>query len=172
MGVIAKLFSAVFGSAARTAAIGQTVTQVAEVFRPNATRALELGHDAYLAAHASHTAEFQNPRAGWFDRAVNALNRLPRPLLALGTLALFGYAMVDPTGFSQRMAALALVPEPMWWLLGAVVAFYFGAREAHHLRSTRNAPWPQMPPARQHDAAPDPHPAPANAALDDWRAVQ
>ena len=166
MGMIARAFGALFGSAARTAAIGQTVSQVAEVFRPNATRALELGHDAYLAAHASHTAEFQNPRPGWFDRAVNALNRLPRPLLALGTLALFGYAMVDPAGFSQRMAALALVPEPMWWLLGAVVAFYFGAREAHHIRLSKPAQVAPMPPPKA-----DPQAAsPQNAALADWRA--
>jgi len=26
------------------------------------------------------------------------------------------------------MAGLALVPEPLWWLLGAIVSFYFGAR--------------------------------------------
>ncbi len=41
MGLIAKGLGALFGSAARTQALGQTVTQVAEVFRPNATRALE-----------------------------------------------------------------------------------------------------------------------------------
>ncbi|MEP3635218.1 MAG: 3TM-type holin, partial [Shimia thalassica] len=27
-----------------------------------------------------------------------------------------------------RMAGLALVPEPLWWLLGVVVSFFFGAR--------------------------------------------
>jgi hypothetical protein len=164
MGLITRALGALFGSAARTAALGQTVTQVAEVFRPNATRALELGHDAYIAAHASHTAEFQYGRAGWFDTLVNALNRLPRPLLALGTLALFVYAMADPVGFGLRMQALALVPEPLWWLLGAVVAFYFGAREAHHLRATRIV----LPPAPV--AAEPPAPAPSNPALSDWRA--
>ncbi|MFN4058919.1 MAG: holin family protein [Roseinatronobacter sp.] len=142
MGLIAKGLGALFGSAAQTQALGQTVTQVAEVFRPNATRALELGHDAFAAVHASHMAEFQHARSGWFDTAVNGLNRLPRPLMALGTLALFVYAMADPAGFGVRMAALALVPEPLWWLLGAVVAFYFGAREAHHLRLTKVAAMP------------------------------
>lgn len=98
-----------------------------------------------------------------FDRCVNALNRLPRPLLALATPALFAYAMHDPEGFSRRMQALALVPEPLWWLMGAVVAFYFGARETHYLRSPR---------APRLTAAPDPDPdalAPENAALRDWR---
>jgi hypothetical protein len=164
MGVISKVFSALFGSGGGAVALGQTVTQVAEVFRPNATKALELGHDAYIAAHASHSAEFQHGRGGWFDSFVNGLNRLPRPLLALGTLALFVYAMADPAGFGLRMQALALVPEPLWWLLGAVVAFYFGAREAHHLRATRIV----APPV--HAVTPADPPLPTNPALSDWRA--
>lgn len=140
--MIRSVFGFLFGGARNATALGQTVTSVAEVFRPNATRALELGHDAYKAAHASHAAEFQYGRDGWFDSMVNGLNRLPRPFLALGTLALFAYAMTDPAGFAVRMQALAHVPEPLWWLLGAVVAFYFGAREAHHLRVTK-LPLPQ-----------------------------
>lgn len=166
--MIRSLFGLIFGGAREARALGQTVTSVAEVFRPNATRALELGHDAYKAAHASHTAEFQYGRGGWFDSLVNGLNRLPRPLLALGTLGLFSYAMADPDGFSVRMSALAHVPEPLWWLLGAVVAFYFGAREAHHLRCMKGT-LPTTAPA----PAPKPTPATApatNAALADWQA--
>ena len=104
--MIRSLFGLLFGGAREARALGQTVTSVAEVFRPNATRALELGHDAYKAAHASHSAEFQYARGGWFDSLVNGLNRLPRPLLALGTLGLFVYAMADPDGFAVRMGAL------------------------------------------------------------------
>ena len=62
-------------------------------------------------------------------------------MLALGTLGLFVYAMAEPAGFSTRMQGLALVPEPLWWLLGAIVSFYFGARELHHQRS-RTLPKP------------------------------
>ena len=64
---------------------------------------------------------------------------MPRPVLALGTVALFVYAMWDPAGFTTRMQGLAFVPEPLWWLLGAVVSFYFGARELHYLRDGRRA---------------------------------
>lgn len=49
-------------------------------------------------------------------------------MLALGTIGLFVTAMVDPVWFSQRMEGIALVPEPLWWLMGAIVSFYFGAR--------------------------------------------
>ena len=168
--MIRSLFGLVFGGAREARALGDTVSSVAEVFRPNATRRLELGHDAYKAAHASHLAEFRYGRTGWFDSFVNGLNRLPRPMLALGTLGLFVYAMAEPDGFAERMQALALVPEPLWWLLGAVVAFYFGAREAHHLRCTPRA---GMPPTAPQPAPPTPldhttAPA-ANPALAEWK---
>ncbi|MGL4415701.1 holin family protein [Roseinatronobacter monicus] len=163
--MIGSLFGWIFGGAREARALGQTVTSVAEVFRPNATRALELGHDAYKAAHASHTAEFQYARGGWFDSAVNGLNRLPRPLLALGTLGLFVYAMADPDGFAIRMLALSNVPEPLWWLLGAVVAFYFGAREAHHLR-VKKVP---APPLANRLERPEPvQDSGSNPALAEW----
>lgn len=163
MGLIRSLVGALFvrgGAESLTRSVGD----VAQVFRPNATRQMELGHDAYAAAHASHTAEFTYARAGWFDCLVNGLNRLPRPMLAIGTLGLFTYAMADPAGFSVRMRGLAEVPEPLWWLLGAVVAFYFGAREAHHLREHR----PVLRPVFSHtnnDAAPVAAPRAPDAAV-------
>lgn len=167
--MIRSLFGWIFGGAREARALGQTVTSVAEVFRPNATRALELGHDAYKAAHASHTAEFQYARGGWFDSAVNGLNRLPRPLLALGTLGLFVYAMADPNGFAIRMHALSNVPEPLWWLLGAVVAFYFGAREAHHLRVKKV---PARPMEDRRETPEMVQVAGSNPALAEWRGAK
>ncbi|KPQ08579.1 MAG: Protein of unknown function (DUF3154) [Rhodobacteraceae bacterium HLUCCA12] len=172
MGVIRSAVSALLGQGgAGVAALGRSVSGVAEVFRPNATRRMELGHDAWMAAHASHAAEFEHARTGRFDAFVNALNRLPRPLLALGTLGLFVHAMADPVGFAARMRGLDTVPEPLWWLLGAVVAFYFGAREAHHLRLTRPlAPPPHPRPAAT--VAPGPAtPAHDNPALAEWHSA-
>ena len=86
------------------------------------------------------------------------------PMLALGTLGLFVYAMIDPVHFAERMVGLNYVPEPLWWLLAAIVGFYFGAREAHYFR-TRPVPAPP----RQPGAA-----APAtdlNPALDELRSL-
>lgn len=77
-----------------------------------------------------------NGRRG-FDRAIDALNRLPRPAAALGVLGLMLYALVDPAGFEARMQALAAMPAELWWILGGVLTFTFGAREAHYLRSAR-----------------------------------
>jgi hypothetical protein len=64
---------------------------------------------------------------------MDGVNRIPRPALALGTLGLFVAAMIDPIWFAARMQGIALVPEPLWWLLGVVVSFYFGAR--HQIKS-------------------------------------
>lgn len=129
------LISRVLGVPAATTALGQAATGVVEVFVPNATRRMQAAHDAYIAALGEYGDEFQTAGDGWFDRLVNGLNRLPRPMLALGTLGLFAYAMADPDGFGRRMVGLNQVPEPLWWLLAAIVGFYFGAREAHYFRT-------------------------------------
>ncbi|ERL97518.1 Protein of unknown function (DUF3154) [Rhodobacteraceae bacterium HIMB11] len=48
--------------------------------------------------------------------------------MAFGVLGLFIASMVFPIWFADRMAGLSLVPEPLWWLLGAVVSIFFVAR--------------------------------------------
>jgi hypothetical protein len=122
MGLISGLLTLLFGNGRNL------VADTAEVFRVNADAADKRNFSIQSAALAQLSAEFRNPRRGVFDRCVDGLNRLPRPAMALGTLALFATAMIDPIWFSERMQGIALVPEPMWWLLGVIVSFYFGAR--------------------------------------------
>ncbi|MGP3697068.1 holin family protein [Rhodobacter sp. NSM] len=145
------------------AGLGAVVKDVAEVFRPNATRELELSAEVQGEALQQYSEEFANSGNGWFDRFVNGVNRLPRPMLAFGTLALFTFAMVDPESFGRRMSGLALVPDPLWWLLAAIVGFYFGSREAHYFRTRSPGHGVAAP------AAPAGRPDEANAALEDWR---
>ena len=134
MGLIAKILAP-----RSVASLGQAVAGVAEVFTPSATRRMELSAEAQMTALQQFGSEFQTEGIGWFDSMINGLNRLPRPFLAFGTIGLFIYAMIDPAGFAPRMAGLAAVPDPLWWLLGAVVAFYFGARETHYFRNMQAA---------------------------------
>lgn len=153
MGMISRLVAApeIIGT------LGRTAREVAEVFTPNANRAMELEHEAAAAALSQFGTEFLIAPQSRFDQVVNALNRLPRPMLALGTLGLFIYAMVDPQSFAGRMRGLAEVPEPLWWLLGAIVAFYFGARETHYrrvIRASPPAPLPEEASRRSADANP------------------
>ncbi len=124
--------------------LGRSVAQVAEVFVENKTARAAQEHVEHVASVNALQSEFARPRGGWFDQLVDGLNRLPRPALAAGTLGLFAYAMVDPISFGARMQGLALMPDPLWWLLGAIVSFYFGARELHHFRGSKAVPPEQV----------------------------
>lgn len=149
-------------TASAITALGRAATGVAEVLTPSATRRMELSAEAQMAALDELGSEFRLPAPGWFDRLVNGLNRLPRPFLAFGTIGLFVYAMIDPAAFASRMVGLNAVPEPLWWLLGAVVAFYFGARETFYFRNRSGT----APEAGARAASPPEE----NAALRAWAA--
>ncbi len=122
MGVIGNVLSWLFGGGRNV------IKQTAEVFRENAEAGASRAQDVQLAAMQGFQAEFRSTTRGRFDRVMDGVNRLPRPAMALGCLALFASAMGDPVWFAARMSGLALVPDPLWWLLGVVVSFYFGAR--------------------------------------------
>lgn len=120
--MVIDILKALFGGNANV------VRETAEVFRVNAEAADKRAAEMQDAALEQMAAEFKIENRGSFDRFMDGVNRIPRPAMALGTLGLFIAAMIDPLWFGARMAGLALVPEPLWWLLGAIVSFYFGAR--------------------------------------------
>ena len=122
MGLISGIMTFLFGDRRNV------VAETAEVFRENAENGAVRAASARSDSLAQFAAEFVHPRRGLFDRIVDGLNRLPRPALALGTIWLFVMAMRWPEQFIKGMEGLALIPEPLWWLMGAIVSFYFGAR--------------------------------------------
>ena len=127
MGLMERMFGLLFGNGTNV------VKDTVEVFRENAEAGSARAHAVQVQAMRGYGEEFVTPRQGAFDRFMDGLNRLPRPALALGTLGLFVSAMVAPLWFAERMQGIALVPEPLWWLLGVIVSFYFGAR--HQVKS-------------------------------------
>lgn len=176
MGLIDRLFSVVFGGG------GNVIAQTAEVFRENSENAAVRDAAHKQQALQQYAAEFLVERRGWFDRFMDGLNRLPRPFLAFGTIGLFVVAMVDPIWFASRMQGIALVPDPLWWLMGAIVSFYFGARHQAHSQDFQRAiaqTMARVPTVventKQLDAlrtqAPEVEPTPTishNPALDEW----
>lgn len=122
MGLIDGVFRLLFGDGRNV------VKDTAEVFFENAENAGRREAGLRNAALEQFASEFAVPRKGAFDRFMDGLNRVPRPLMAFGTIGLCVSAMVDPIWFATRMQGIALVPEPLWWLLGSIVSFYFGAR--------------------------------------------
>ncbi|MEM6306715.1 MAG: holin family protein [Pseudomonadota bacterium] len=158
MGLMHSIFGWLFGQGRNA------VVDVAHVFRENAEASAIRAADLQMVATQQFATEFLHPRKGPFDRFMDGINRLPRPALALGTLGLFVSAMADPVWFASRMAGLAHVPEPLWWLLGAIVSFYFGARhQAKGQEFKRMMTAAQLP-------APDGIKRPKdNAAVTDWQ---
>lgn len=127
MGLITTLLNVIFGSDRNV------IKETAEVFRANAEQDAVRGQEMSREVLQQFAREFETAGESRFNRFMDAVNRLPRPAMALGTLCLFGAAMIDPIWFAARMQGVALVPEPLWWLLGVVVSFYFGAR--HQVKS-------------------------------------
>lgn len=173
-----RLLSLVFGGGRNV--LAETV----EVFRENAENGADRQSALHTATLEQFGKEFRVVRRGWFDRLMDAVNRLPRPALALGTLGLFVSAMVDPIWFAARMQGIALVPEPLWWLLGAIVSFYFGARHQakgqefrRELAQTVSRVPDVVENLRQLEDMAEPgtidnaRPRDRNPALEDWRRV-
>jgi hypothetical protein len=174
MGLIGQVLGMLFG--------GQRNVLKAPVLivRENAEASGVREAETRAGALQQFASEFQREKPGMFDRIIDGINRIPRPALALGTLALFVAAMTDPVWFAGRMQGLALVPEPLWWLMGAIVGFYFGARsEAKGQAFTRSVAETlartgtvvrNIDALRDLDAPPAPAASTVeNAALADWR---
>ena len=82
------------------------------------------------------------------------------------------------------MTGIALVPEPLWWLLGAIVSFYFGARyqaKGQQFQRDIAATMVATPQVVQHisdieNLRREPVPEVAsileNPALEDWKRLQ
>ncbi|WIY25045.1 holin family protein [Parasedimentitalea psychrophila] len=104
------------------------ITETAEVFMENTEAGAQRRADYAQSALGQFGAEFPVERKGWFDRFMDGLNRLPRPLIVIAVFSLFASSMFDPLWFAERMQGLTLVPDPLWWLAGTIVAFYFGGR--------------------------------------------
>ncbi len=169
MGLISRWLG--IGEAAQ--GVGGAVETVAEVFTVNKTKEELAVRAQAMASLGQYGVEFANANAGWFDSFINGINRLPRPIMALGTVGLFAFAMANPEDFATRMQGLAYVPDPLWWLLGAVVSFYFGARELHYAREATTpliipplAANDPVAPSKVSEAA-----FPENAALSEWAAM-
>ena len=97
------------------------------MFRENSEKSAVRAEVLQQTALNQFATKFRSPRFG-FDSFIDGVNRLPRSAMAFGVLDLFVAEMVDPIWFADRMAGLSLVPEPLSWLLCAIVSFYFGAR--------------------------------------------
>lgn len=95
-------------------------------------------HAEMLARFQQFGAEFTDRQnRTWWDSFIDGLNRLPRPAMALGVIGIFVWASADPVSFAAAAQAWALIPDEMWVVLGAVIAFFFGDRTLLAARQAR-----------------------------------
>lgn len=154
--------------------VGEAVSGVIRTVSGDKAEEARQDHEKFAAAMTQFAAEFTHSRRSWFDSLVDGLNRLPRPFLAFGVMGGITWAAVDPIAFTAAMTALSVVPDPLWYLAGIIVAFFFGAKQVKDLGSMRaatpervgqvletmgriNAMRPSPPPDSAPVPAPDPH---------------
>lgn len=123
MGMIGQLLAGLFGG-------GQNVIRdTAEVFRPNAEAQAARAFGLDNATLGQMAAEFAwRGQRGRFDRFMDGVNRLPRPALVLGVFALLIWTARDPVGAAEVFTAWAIIPSEFWYVVLAIVTFYFGGR--------------------------------------------
>ena len=85
-------------------------------------------HAQEMATLNQFASEFGHGRT-WWDSLIDGINRLPRPGIVLLIIAYIVTSWRNPDQFAVINAGLATIPEEMWYLIGIVVTFFFGARE-------------------------------------------
>ena len=85
--------------------------------------------EQFMSVQNSYQAEQSAPeKQNWFNILVDGFNRLQRPAMTSGVIALFIWAAVEPASFIITMQALTTVPEMLWYILASVIAFWFSGR--------------------------------------------
>jgi hypothetical protein len=120
--------------------VGDAVVNVKSAFSGNRAQQDAQQSEKFLAGLQAYSAEFA-PRENrtWWDSLWDGINRMPRPLIVIGIFWYFSMAYRNPKEFQVLNVALDTVPERMWWIMSAVVSFYFVAREFQKSRDTKMA---------------------------------
>ncbi len=128
---------------------GEVVETVSEVFTVNKTKSETAARAQVMASLTQYGAEFCSPQTGWLSGFINGINRLPRPIMTLGIVDYLPLQWPTPRVLPPECRA-SHTSGPALAAAGAVVSFYFGARELHYAReSTR--PTVIVPPLASND---------------------
>lgn len=104
-----------------------SVTKPIEAIFGNRAKRDAYAADENAATKAQYAAEFRENRTAW-DSFVDGLNRLIRPTLVFGTIAIFTMPLWDIDRFVEIMVAYTGVPEPLWNMMYLVFCFYLTSR--------------------------------------------
>ena len=98
-------------------------------------------HLEHMGAQGQFSKEFINHGSSrtWWDSLWDGLNRMPRPVMVILVLWYLVISYNDPIMFQKINVALDTIPDQMWYILSAIIAFYFGARELSKSREQKMA---------------------------------
>ncbi len=123
MGMIGQLLAVLFGGGRNV------IADTAAAFRPNAEAQAARAYGLDSATLNQLAAEFAwRGQRGWFDRMMDGINRLPRPMLVLGVFSMLIWTARDPVGSAEVFTSWAIIPTEFWYVVLAIVTFYFGGR--------------------------------------------
>ncbi len=109
--------------------VAGAVSGVGKVFFGSKEARDQQGHDELMSVQEGYQAEFLAPeKTGAFNSLVDGANRLVRPFFTFGIVALFIWCVYDPAAFAVAMQALRLMPQELWYIMGAIITFWFGSR--------------------------------------------
>jgi hypothetical protein len=109
--------------------VSGAVQGVGKVFFGSTEERDQQASDEIKSVQAGYQAEFMAPeKKGKFNQFVDGANRLVRPFFTFGVVALFAWCVYDPAQFSVAMQALRLMPDNLWYVLFAIITFWFGSR--------------------------------------------
>lgn len=135
--MLSKIFGFLGGGAIEGVTNG--IVKVKEVFSGNQAERDRQEHAIHSKGMDAYQAEWASSRRNrtLWDSFWDGMNRMPRPVIVMMTLAYFGLSYFDPHEFQIVNLALDTVPERMWWIAGGLMGFYFSAREISKFREKK-----------------------------------
>lgn len=120
--------------------VSKAVVDVTKVFKGSKADRDNYSHQQFMAGLQAYSSEFsQRSDRTWWDSLWDGINRMPRPLIVIIIFWYFSLSYRNNINFQELNVALDTVPDRMWWIMSAVVSFYFVAREFQKGRDTKMA---------------------------------
>lgn len=91
-----------------------------------------------------NVADIHDRKSNW-DYCIDSLNRLPRPLITLGTIAMMVWPAINPRTFAEAMQSYAMMPDWLVQLVMAIVLAYFATRTVEKIREKPSMPETSSP---------------------------
>ena len=114
---------------------------------------------------SAYAKEFQSSH-NWWDSFWNGINRMPRPLFVVTIFIYFNLSWANSELFDISNEGLSRVPKNMWWIMGAIISFYFGSRHFQkmgEMKTRRDNP-PQPAPLPTEDLSRE-----LNPSIVEWK---